>query len=204
MKVIAWIFTLLILISVLIGIVIFWPVFKVEIKYRFDQTSHVSYVIGTEQLSTLQKPIAPPNTDYSIVITKIAASAKITDNVDIKSPFYTMNALKQGIAQAGGTKEPGELGNVFLFAQSGKFPWEVTGQNTIFYLANKLKAGDEIDIYYQGNQIKYSVYDTKITGPDDSQYMGTLIPEEKTLTLETYYPEGTPFKRLLIFAKQNE
>lgn len=199
MKVIAW---FLIFIGLSVLFFIFWPVAKEEIKYNFNQISHVKYVVGTEQISTFEKPLTPPNTTYSIIIPKIGAVSRIIDDVDPSNSFYYLAALKKGVAHAKGTAQPGEVGNVFLFAHSTDAFWDVNTYNAIFYLIGKLEPGDEIDVFYQDSLIKYEVYDKKVVSPDSSQYFGTLIPDEKTLTLQTCYPPGTTFQRLVVLAKQ--
>jgi LPXTG-site transpeptidase (sortase) family protein len=181
---------------------IFFPIAQQELRYNFDQMSRVKYVIGTEQLATFEKPLNPPDTAFSIIIPKIGAAAPIIDDIDFTDPNDYLPALKKGVAHARGSGIPNQKGNVFLFAHASDAFWNVTQYNAIFYLIGKLNTGDEIDIFYRGVQYKYEVYDKKIVNADSSQYLGTLIPDAKTLTLETGYPEGTIFKHLIVFANQ--
>ncbi len=191
----------MILAGIALLVFIFGPTFKEEIKYNLDQVSHVKYVVGDEQLSTFEKPLTPPNTDFSIIIPKIAAVAPVIDSVDSQNPSEYLAALRRGVAHAKGTKHPGEEGNVFLFAHSTDVFYNVGRYNAIFYLIGKLEAGDEIDIFYQGKQIKYEVTEKKVVNPEDVQYLKGN-EEEKTLTLQTCYPPGTTLKRLIVLAKQ--
>lgn len=193
---------LLIVVGLSILVFIFWPVAKEELKYNFDQIGHVKYVIGTEQVDTFEKPLTPPNTDFSIIIPKIGAVAPVIDNVDATDPKKYLTALKTGVAHAAGTGIPNQIGNVYLFAHSTDAFWNVSSYNAVFYLIGKLNTGDEIDIYYQGKLIKYSVYDKKVVNPDSSQYFGIILQGEKTLTLQTCYPPGTTFERLIVLAKE--
>lgn len=183
---------------------IFFPVAKEEIKYKLDQIAHIKYVVGDEQLNTFEKPLTPPNTDFSILIPKIGAVAPVIANVDATDPKKYLPALKRGVAQAAGTALPEQGGNVYLFAHSTDAFWNVSSYNAVFYLIGKLNPGDEIDIYYKGKLIKYQVYDKKVVEPDSSQYFGTILQGEKTLTLQTCYPPGTTLKRLVILAKEVE
>lgn len=199
LKVISWI---LIFSGLILLFYIFFPVAKEEIKYNLDQAAHIKYVTGTEQLSTFEKPLTPPNTDFSIIVPKIGAVAPIVDNVDSSNPETYRSALKKGVAHAAGTQYPDNIGNVYLFAHSTDAFYNVAAYNAVFYLIGKLSKGDEIDIFYQGRQIKYEVYDKKVVGADATQYLGTLIPNEKTLTLQTCYPPGTTIGRLVVLAKQ--
>jgi hypothetical protein len=63
--------SVLILVGLSILLLIFWPVIRVELKYTFDQISHVKYIIGGEQLNTFERPLTPVNTDFSIIIPKM-------------------------------------------------------------------------------------------------------------------------------------
>jgi sortase A len=191
-----------ILIVGLLLIVIFWPVIKVEIKYGFDQMSHVRYSVDITEEGSFDKPLAVPDTDLSIVIPKIAAVAPIIENVDPLNKSEYLSALKSGVAHVKGTPLPGENGNVFIFTHSEDIFYNVTGYNTVFYLLDKLTKGDEIFIYYRGTKIKYLVDEVKVVNPKDIQY-STDNAEENTLTLQTLYPPGINFKRLLITAKQS-
>lgn len=193
---------ILIFIGFLILAFIFAPVLTQEAKYQFDQISHVQYVVGTEQLSTFQKPLIPPNMDFSIMIPKIGAVAPVIANVDATNSINYLPALRKGVAQASGTAYPGEIGNIFLFAHSTDAFYDVSRYNAVFFLIGKLNSGDEIDIYFKSNLYKYSVYDKQVVSADSSQYLGTLIQGEQTLTLQTCYPPGTTLERLVVLAKR--
>src|SRR3990172_7090298 len=191
----------LIFIGIAILALIFWPVAKEEVKYTFHQV--LSTIVKAPN-NIPQKSLTPPNTDFSIVIPKIGAAAPIFANIDPSNPKNYLSALKKGVAHAAGTDLPGETGNVYLFSHSTHAFWNVGTYNAVFYLIGKLNPGDEIVIYYNGKAIKYQVYDKKVVGPDSSQYFGTILPGEKTLTLQTCYPPGTTLKTLLVLAKQLE
>jgi sortase A len=194
----------LILLGLSILLFIFWPVINQEIKYKIDQAAHVTYSLNAPGKGTFEKQITPPNTDYSIVIPKIGATAPIIENVDPSNSKKYLAALRKGVAHAADTGVPGFVGNVFLFAHSTDAFYNVSSYNAVFYLIGKLENGDEIDIFYRGKLIKYAVYDKKVVEPESSQYFGTLLPDEKTLTLQTCYPPGTTLKRLVVLAKQIE
>lgn len=192
---------LLIAAGLFVLIAIYWPVAKVEIQYSFDRMSHVTYVVGTEQLNTFEKPLAPPNTDFSIIIPKIAAVAPIVDNVDPNDPNSYLPALKTGVAHVLGSAYPEDKGNVYLFAHADDAFYSVPGYNTVFFLLGKLTRGDEIDIFYRGSQIKYLVDQVKIISPAEVQYLQGST-DRKTLTIQTDYPPGTTSKRLIVIADQ--
>lgn len=193
---------IIIFLGIVLIIFIFYPVIKAEVNYSFDKALNVQYSTNIQNSDLFKKPLVPPNKDFSIVIPKIAAVAPIVAGVDPTNPKVYLPALKKGVAQAKGTALPGDVGNVYLFAHSTDSFWNVSTYNAIFFLIGKLQSGDEIDIFYNGNLIKYQVYDKKVVSADSSQYFRTLIKGEKTLTLQTCYPPGTTFERLVVLAKQ--
>ncbi len=193
--------SILIFVGLSILLLIFWPVIKVELKYNFDQISHIKYVISGEQLNTFERPITPVNTDFSIIIPKIDAVAPIVANIDPNDPKIYLPALREGVAHAEGTALPGGSGNVYLFAHSTDAFYNVGKYNAVFYLLGKLSKGDEVFVYYQGEEIKYVVDQVKVVSPTDIQYLAG-DSDKNTLTLQTCYPPGTTIDRLVVIANQ--
>lgn len=192
---------ILIFLSVIILLTIFGPVLVQESKYALDQTLNIKYSVDTEEEGTFEKPLKIPNLDFSIVIPKIAAAAPIIDNVDPNNQIEYLKALKLGVAHARGTALPGQPGNVYLFAHSTDAIWNVSTYNAVFYLLGKLKQGDGISIYFQGQEIKYQVDEVGVVDAKDIQYLGGSR-NANTLTLQTCYPPGTTLKRLIVLAKE--
>lgn len=190
---------LLIIGSVVILILIFWPVVREEAKYDLKKALNINY--STEPLpGTNQKKLEPPNTEFSIIIPKIGASSGIVANVDPNNKDLYISALKKGVAHALGTSFPGGNGNIFLFAHSTDTFYNMARYNAVFYLIGKLQKGDEIDIWYRGKKYIYIVDKILVVGAKDTYYMGK-IGEGNTLTLQTCYPPGTTLKRLVVTAK---
>lgn len=188
---------------VILGL-IFGPVIGKELNYRFDKMAGVSYSTDSTASLNFQKPLIPPNKNFSIVIPKIKAVAPIVDNVDPFNETEYLGALKEGVAHAKGTVYPGQIGNVFLFAHSTDAFYNVGRYNAVFFLIGHLETGDNIDLFYRGVRYQYIVYDKKVVQPEDVSYIGTIIEGAKTLTLQTCYPPGTTIKRLVILAKLSE
>src|SRR3990167_4425012 len=162
---------LLIIISLVILIYVYGPVINAEIKYNLDKFSKVKYVIGdNEILNSFEKPLTPPNTDFSIVIPKIGATAAIVANVNSQNKSEYVRALKRGVAHAAGTSTPGEYGNTYLFAHSTDAFYNVNQYNAIFYLIGKLEKDDEIVVYYLGREIIYKVSETKVVNAEEIKY----------------------------------
>lgn len=179
---------ILLLSSIGLMFTIFFPVFTQEVKYQLRSAS-----IATPQLISV-------DTQFGIIIPKIGANAKIIANVDPFDSREYQLALSRGIAHAKGSALPNEPGNVFLFAHSSANFYEASKYNSVFYLLNKLKLGDEVDIYFQKQKYIYKITETKIVSPTEVSYLRKL-GTRKTLTLMTCWPPGTTLQRLLVIAE---
>src|SRR3989344_8353375 len=147
--------------------------------------------------------LVPQDPDFSIVIPKIGANAKILTNVDAGDKKAYLEALNKGVAHALGTKFPGEQGHIFLFAHSTDYFWNVGSYNAVFYLLSKLDKSDEVDLFYNGQRFVYQVTGKTIVDPSQVEYL-TRKSNKEFLTLQTCWPPGTTLKRLLVFASRVE
>lgn len=207
--------------SLLAVFTLFGQAFYQEGLYHINQLQGIKYVLAEEKKATDSAtpaqneppksnfatsetnviPIEPVDTNFGVVIPKINANAPIIANVDPSNHDAYMDALRHGVAHAAGSVFPGMDGNVYLFAHSTDFIWNVSRFNAVFYLLKELKPGDEIDVFFQGRRYVYVVTDTKITNPDDLSYITNNIGGGQRLTLQTCWPPGTSIKRLLVLAK---
>lgn len=199
----------------------FGPAVRNEIIYRYNRWQGVQYIVATAEIPatvptpTLQKrgffgdilkekpevrPLTPVDTDFGIIIPKIAANAGVIPNVDASDYDVYMAALRKGVAHALGTKFPGEGGNVYFFAHSTDNFWNVGRYNAIFYLLKELEVGDEIDVFYKGVRYIYIVDKKEIVDPSDVSFL-TQPSQSEQLTLQTCWPPGTTLKRLVVIAK---
>lgn len=144
--------------------------------------------------------IKPVSTDFGLVIEKINANAKIVAQVDPASEKEYIKALTQGIAEAKGSTEPGEPGNLFLFSHSTDAPWNIIRYNAIFYLLRELVPGDRVIVFYKGRRFDYIVFDKATTLPSDISFL-TNRYDKPVLTLQTCDPPGTLLNRLVVRAK---
>jgi len=146
--------------------------------------------------------IVPKETQFSIVIPKINANANIVPNVDPGNEAEFTDALQFGVAHAKGTVFPGQTGNIYLFAHSTDSFWNVGRYNAIFYLLKDVTVGDDVIMYFENFRHNYVVTDSKIVDPSDVSHLvdSQKVPDE-TLVLQTCWPPGTTWKRLLVFAK---
>ena len=145
--------------------------------------------------------MVPQDPNFSVVIPKIGANARVLANVDAAEEKIYLEALNKGIAHASGTKFPGESGHIFLFAHSTDYFWNVGSYNAIFYLLNKLAKGDEVDVFFKGQRYVYQVINSVVADPSQVEYL-TRKSNKELLTLQTCWPPGTTLKRLLVFASR--
>lgn len=203
----------------MIGKTFYLPV-REEIRYLIEQKTGKKYqvvekvsnnlAVDKEVLKTkgsLTKTIegkkveflVPVDPQFSIVIPKIGANARILANVDAANEGEYLAALQKGVAHAAGTTFPGEGGHIFLFAHSTDYFWNVGAYNAVFYLLSKLEKGDEVDLFYQGKRYVYRVIGKEIVDPNRVEFL-TRKSNREFLTLQTCWPPGTTLKRLLVFA----
>jgi len=205
----------------MVGKTFYQPV-QQEIRFFIEQQAKKEYVVASnkeeEAMYKLQtnknqpkgalnsllnvKPLevlVPEDPEFSVVITKIGANARILPNIDVSDEDAYLEALKSGVAHAMGTAFPGEGGHVFLFAHSTDYFWNVGNYNAVFYLLHKLEKGDEINLFFKGQRFKYRVVEKSIVNPDQVEYL-TRKTNREFVTLQTCWPPGTTLKRLLVFA----
>ncbi len=204
----------------------FGPAIFYEVRYRVSQFRGVSYALTTKDTQEIkqinetkkeepiseslfgdvlsekkQNEIIPVDTEFSVVIPKIGANEKITPNVDPSNEGEYLDALKHSVAHAKGSALPGLGGTTYLFAHSADNFWDIGRYNAVFYLLKDLTIGDEISVFFDNKRHNYTVYDKKIVDPSEVNYLAANIGQGERIILQTCWPPGTAWKRLLIFAK---
>ena len=182
-----------------------------EIRFRKEQVQGITYLVkeapSSQRFSGILskekiKILVPKNTDFGILIPKIGANETVIANVDPAIEEEFQLALKKGVAHAKGTVFPGMNGTIYLFAHSTDNFWEVGRYNAVFYLIKELKENDEVVLFFEGKRFNYRVVESKIVEASDVSY---LVNSQKTgeelLILQTCWPPGTTWKRLMVFAK---
>lgn len=197
----------------------FGPILKVQIGYRLVSSESPSSsrrdigtpagksgfagLLGSQLIGEIP---GIPDPQFSLLIPKIHAKAKIIANVDPTDYASYMEALKIGVAHAKGSGFPGTpSANIYLFAHSTDDPINVVRFNAVFYLLSEVEAGDAIEVYFMGVKHLYTVIETKIVEPTDVTY---LTPKNgdgnERLVLQTCYPPGTTLKRLLVIGEKKQ
>ena len=197
---------------VMIAKTFYLPV-REEIRYFIDTKIQKKYVIS-DKATVLPEPkgllakalnlktveiLVPEDPNFSIVVPKIGANARILPNIDASNESVYLNALNKGVAHTLGTAFPGEGGHIFLFAHSTDYFWNVGSYNAVFYLLNKLEIKDKIHLFYKGQHYIYQVIGKTVVDPSRVEYL-TRKTNKEFLTLQTCWPPGTTLKRLLVFA----
>lgn len=178
---------------------LYWPLAKSIVTYKF----------GTKPILTEKEVISEVNIkkdeeDFFIRIPAISAAADVEKNV---SPFdkkeYLKVLEKNLVAQAKDSGLPGQTEkSIYLFAHSTQQGFQMVIKNSVFYLLGELKNDDYIFIGYNGGFYKYKVYAQKIIGASDVEYLNYKEEGKEVLILQTCWPIGTDWKRLLVFAER--
>lgn len=144
--------------------------------------------------------LIPKDTDFSILIPKIGATAKIFPNVNPSDEEEFLSILSRGVAHSLGTFFPGMGGNIYLFAHSTDNFWDVGRYNAVFYLLKDLSPGDDVVVYFENQRHNYVVRESRIVDPEDVSFITKSNTGKEVLILQTCWPPGTTWKRLLVFA----
>ena len=172
-----------------------------KLLVKYGQTADPANYLSSILIGEKEKVLVPPNADFSVVIPKIGASEKITANVDPSNEKEYLQVLTNSIAHAKGTSFPGLGGSTYLFAHSADSFWNVGRYNAVFYLLKELTPGDDVYVFFQGKRHNYKVYETKIVDREDIHYLDSASDIGERVILQTCWPPGTDWKRMLIFAK---
>lgn len=156
-------------------------------------------------LDTVRKPeeIPPEEKQFQLLIPKIGVNTKVFANIDAGNEKIYEVALKKGVAHAIGSGLPGEANitnkSVYIFGHSTNNAWNIERYNALFYNLKDLKPGDEIIVWFWGKEYRYKVESVKKTDPLDLTYLQPQTDKEQ-LILQTCWPPGTTWKRLLVIA----
>lgn len=216
MKILIWSINVGIVLVVATLAWIFGPSLFVEARYQQEVKRQQSGkpTVGFSGLMTsmsgfkaeldkggLETLLTPVSAQFGLVIPKIFANVSVTENVNPADAETYQSVLRQagGVAHAAGTAVPGEGGTVYIFGHSTDASVNVARFNAVFYLLKKLEPGDLIIAYYNNLPYRYLVSEKKIVNPDDLTDI-LNVTNDSRLVLQTCWPPGTSWKRLLIIA----
>lgn len=172
--------------------------FYFSLPITLSKLGYYFYKNQTEKQAWTFGDLLAQEEDFFIKIPKLELTAKIIPNVNPVSKSEYLPALKKGVAHAQGSYFPGENGLVYLFAHSTDYAFNIKNFNALFYDLNKLNPGDQISLNYKGKFFNYQVMEKKIVAADDLSDLKNLGQER--LILQTCWPPGTTWKRLLVIA----
>jgi LPXTG-site transpeptidase (sortase) family protein len=184
----------------LMGLVlIYTPIIYQELNYvnHQRQLAQLSAQV-VEKEEPIVRSFTPVNKQFSVIIPKLDVNAPVIANVDPFDEAVYHAALKQGVAHAHNSALPNEMGTTFLFAHSTASLLDVEQFNAIFYLLNKLQAGDKVWLVYKNDYFEYTVSQAREVMPSE---IGYLNQEKEQLLLMTCSPPGTDLRRLIVFAE---
>jgi LPXTG-site transpeptidase (sortase) family protein len=187
---------------------IFQPVVSEEINYalknnnRAESTGMLT-LTSSDQGNLVREEAGflglDPN--FSVYVPKIDAKGNVVANVDPSNEVEYQKVLKDAVAHTKGTFFPGQNRLIYLFSHSTDSSLNAIKYNAVFYLLGELEKGDKIILYFSGKKYVYAVREKVIAAASDTSYL-TKNYDEETLILQTCYPPGTSFKRLLIIANR--
>jgi len=178
---------------------LYQPLAKAVLSYQIRKSETTNITVPNVIV-----PTPTPSNEFDLIIPKIGAVAKIVENV---SPFnkeeYSKVLLENNVALAKGSYLPGSgLGkSTFIFAHSTEQGVNLVRNNSIFYLLDDLKNGDTVFVSMKGKVYEYRIYDRKIVNAVDIKYLTYEDPTREVIILQTCWPLGTNWKRLLVFGE---
>jgi LPXTG-site transpeptidase (sortase) family protein len=194
-KIIFYIADMLFVGALIYGGYIYTPLISAIYKYKFSKSNSNIYSIVENKNKD----------DYVIQIPKILAYSKVIENV---SPFdeaeYDRVLKANVVAQAKGTDSPGsgKGKTIYIFAHSSSNNLAMLRTNAVFFLLGDLQKDDVIYLNYYGKEIRYKVDEKKVIKADDLTYLNYHDPNKEVLVLQTCWPIGTDWNRLLILAEK--
>lgn len=141
---------------------------------------------------------------FALHIPKLNLDSQVVANVPTDRPEIYLDALQRGIAHAAGSGLPGTPGNkrTYLFSHSTDAPWNILRFNAAFYALKDLETGDEINLTFWGEEYAYRVVGKHIVEAEDTTWLQPKPEGVEELVLQTCYPPGTTWKRLVIVAER--
>jgi LPXTG-site transpeptidase (sortase) family protein len=157
-----------------------------------------------QEIVTPKVEIDNSDKSFYIQIPKILAFSKVEEGVSPFDKAEYERVLKQNlVAQAKGSATPGggEGKTTYIFAHSSQEGVEMVRNNAVFYLLGELQIDDQIFLKYQGKDYEYRVREKRIVGAKEVSYLNYSDPNREMLILQTCWPIGTDWNRLLVMAE---
>jgi LPXTG-site transpeptidase (sortase) family protein len=196
---------LLVLGAVGLIIFIYAPVTKALVNFKTYQKKIEKGEIKVNSTESVVVADDKTNNEFMIFIPKILAEAKIIENVSPSDKKSFDSILDNGsVAMATGSLLPGSgLGSLtYLFSHSTTQDILGARKNAVFYLLGELTDGDQLYIYYGGEKYVYERYKSEVVGARETKYLNYSEEDSEIVILQTCWPLGTNWKRLLVFGRR--
>jgi LPXTG-site transpeptidase (sortase) family protein len=173
---------------------LYQPLVGSIIKYKFTTSEEI--IVDDNMII---------DNEFSIIIPRISAKSNVIANI---SPYnkdeYLEILSKDQVAHSKTSSLPGlgKNNTTYVFAHSTQQGFDMVRKNSVFYLLDKLATDDLIYIKYNGIFYKYRVYDKKVISYKEAEYLEYKEEGRELLILQTCWPIGTNWKRLLVFAER--
>ncbi len=190
----------LFLVSLCYVIYLYYPLSVALIRYSVSQKQNVN----SEKIIYQPETNPPPSKEYSLTIPKILAYTQIIPNVNPYDRDEYIKVLNDDVvAQVKGSADPGsgKGKSTYIFAHSTQQGFNMVVKNAVFYLLDELKNGDYIFINKDGKVYTYEVYKRLVVKASETQYLTYTEADKEILILQTCWPIGTDWNRLLIFSQ---
>mgnify|MGYP003738948931 CR=1 FL=1 len=219
-KLIFYIGNLFLLASLCFFVYLYQPLISSWIKYKnIEQKNEIVVTDNITPVATKTTDISPTPTihfvkeeievinsqEFIIDIPKIGAKSNIVADVSPTDKKKYMEILKNNnIAHSNLSALPGngKGSTTYLFAHSTEQSIQAVRKNSVFYLLGELGENDKILINYHDKKFEYQVYMKKIISAKDVEYLTYSEENREVLILQTCWPIGTNWKRLLVFAQR--
>ena len=187
-------FSFLITLPVIVILYIVSPLIIGEIRYHLVVKKQPEVI-----QSKFRYVLSPNDNEMELIIPKIAVRTKVLANIDPNKEESYNSILSNKAAHALGSSLPGQKGLIYLFGHSTNSIFNLDFFNPVFYSVKNLEKNDQIAILYQGKVYTYQINEKKIVEADDLTDL-KAEPNEEKLILQTCWPPGTSWKRLLLIA----
>lgn len=184
---------------------LYWPIGKAVVNYWQISPGSQRVTEVTPTLMPTPVTLAVATTEYTITIPKIGAKTAVVENV---SPYDAKEYLKvlesEVVAQSKGSAIPGQGKNnmTYIFAHSTQQGLSMVRKNAVFYLLGELNNGDEVSLNYHGTNYAYRIFNQQVVSASQVEFLKFKDPGKEVLILQTCWPLGTDWKRLLVFAER--
>lgn len=187
-------FSFLIAIPIIVILYIVSPLIIGEVRYHLVVKNQPEVI-----QSKFRYVLSPNDNEMELIVPKISVRTKVLANIDPNKENEYDEILSNKAAHALGSSFPGEKGLIYLFGHSTNSIFNKDFFNPVFYSVKNLEAGDQIALLYKGKVYVYKVSEKMVVNADDFTAIKAGQGEEK-LVLQTCWPPGTTWKRLLIIA----